>query len=72
VTAGQRLHLLNSSHILNKIRKGPKMAEFLQSTSDSRQIAEGLYMSIFGRLPTEEEWDVVQGYCGSSLGGQKI
>lgn len=72
VTAGQRLHLLNSSHILNKIRKGPKMEELFQSTSDARQVAEMLYLGILGRLPTEEEWDIVQGYCGSRFGGQNI
>jgi hypothetical protein len=71
VSAAQRLHLLNSTHIITKIQKGPKMVELLRTT-DPRQVAEALYLGCLGRLPTEEEWDIVQGYCGSHEGGQNI
>lgn len=72
VTAGQRLHLLNSTHIREKIEKGPKMMELLQSSSDPQKMAEALYLTILSRLPTEEEASLAQGYCGSRWGSQTI
>ena len=72
VSAGQRLHLLNSTHIREKIEKGPKMQDLLQSTGDGRQMAETLYLTILSRLPTEEEMGLAQGYCGSREGSRTI
>jgi hypothetical protein len=72
ISANQRLHLLNSTHIREKIEKGAKMAELLQGTGDGRQMAETLYLAILSRLPTEEESSLAQGYCGSREGGKTI
>ncbi len=47
VTAGQRLHLLNSSHIRNKIRNGPGIKE-LTAEGNAR---ENLYLAILSRFP---------------------
>ena len=47
-------------------------SELFRTTTDPRQVAEALYLGCLGRLPTEDEWDLVQGYCGSSFGGQNI
>ena len=52
MTAGQRLHMLNSSHIRNKIRNGPGIKELL-SKGDSR---ENLYLAILSRFPTDLDW----------------
>ena len=52
-TATQRLHLLNSSHILRKIEYGPKIRPLLRSTDrrSLREIAEELYLTILSRFP---------------------
>jgi hypothetical protein len=55
-TAAQALHLLNSSHVLNKIRKGPKIQE-LVTTTDSQHLVDALYLTILSRLPTGGERD---------------
>ena len=55
-TAAQALHLLNSSHILNKIRRGPKLQELVESTP-SEDLAEVLYLTILSRQPTDGERD---------------
>jgi hypothetical protein len=54
MTAGQRLHLLNSSHILRKIQQGPGLG-FARATSNPRQAIERLYLKILSRYPTAEE-----------------
>ncbi len=51
ITAGQRLHMLNSSHIRNKIRGGPGIRE-LAAQGDGR---ETLYLGILSRFPTDED-----------------
>jgi hypothetical protein len=72
ISAGQRLHLLNSTHIRDKVEKGPKIVDLMQSTNDARQMAEALYLTILSRLPTEEESSTAQGYTGSRQGSQTI
>jgi len=71
-TAAQRLHLLNSSHIRNKIQEGPALQAILDSGMDGRQIAETLYLTILSRFPTDAEWYAVEEYCGSRAGGQTV
>lgn len=63
-TAAQALHLLNSTHILNKIRKGPKIQDLLLSR-DSEELAEILYLTILSRRPTSAERDDVGWMCDS-------
>ena len=70
-TAAQALHLLNSTHIRQKIETGPKIQELLESTA-SRQMAEALYLTILSRRPTDEEWDEVAWQCDSRWGGQNL
>ncbi|MFH1264962.1 MAG: DUF1553 domain-containing protein, partial [Planctomycetota bacterium] len=53
-TAAQALHLLNSTHIRQKIQQGPKIQELLKSAG-SPEMADTLYLTILSRLPTEEE-----------------
>ena len=61
-TPGQRLHILNSSHIWQKIQKGPKLQGLLQSSRGSQEAARQLYLMILSRYPTEEELRIVAGY----------
>mgnify|MGYP000212260876 CR=1 FL=1 len=51
ITAGQRLHLLNSSHIRNKLRDGPALRKLLTSGNAT----EDLYLAILSRFPDEQE-----------------
>ena len=51
ITAGQRLHLLNSSHIRNKLRDGPALKKLLAEANAS----DKLYLAILSRLPGDRE-----------------
>lgn len=51
ITAGQRLHLLNSSHIRNKLQNGPGIKKLVQGEKAS----ENLYLAILSRYPAEGE-----------------
>ncbi len=66
LTAGQRLHLLNSSHILRKIQQGPGLA-FARSASNPREAIERLYLRILSRYPTAEEMAEARNLAGSSF-----
>lgn len=50
VTAAQRLHLLNSSHIRNKLTNGPGLKKLQEGNS-----TENLYLAILSRFPGEGE-----------------
>ena len=71
ITAAQELHLLNSTHVLQKIRTGSKIQALLESTS-SRDMADALYLTILSRLPTEEEWGAVSWECVSRQSGENL
>jgi len=57
-TAGQKLHLLNSSHIRNKLAQSPKILALARSPEGPRGIITGLYLSILSRFPTEDEFQI--------------
>jgi hypothetical protein len=68
-TASQRLHLLNSSHILRKLDQS-KMVQFqLQGNKSPREIISNIYLGILSRLPTEKEMKTAEGYFQKT--GQK-
>ncbi len=55
-TLDQRLHLLNSSHILKKIAQCPKQLNSLYPTEQKPEnIIRGLYLMILSRYPGEDE-----------------
>jgi len=70
-TAAQALHLLNSSHVRQKIQRGPKIQELLRS-SDARELAKTLYLTILSRLPTESEWSDAAWQCNSRQEGENL
>jgi hypothetical protein len=51
ITAGQRLHMLNSSHIRNKLRDGPALKKLLEGEKST----ENLFLAILSRFPAEGE-----------------
>lgn len=55
ITAAQRLHLLNSTHIQRKIERSRLVDFQSQSRKPAREIATNLYLGILARFPTEEE-----------------
>jgi hypothetical protein len=71
-TAAQRLHLLNSSHIQQKIEQGPAMQPLLALSSKPREMATELYLTLLSRYPTEEELGTVERHLqGGSFWGRK-
>ncbi len=68
VTASQRLHMLNSTHIQRKLEQSPRIQALLFAGQGPRQIVASLYLTILSRFPTEEELKIVLGHLDS---GQK-
>ena len=67
----QWLHMLNSSHIRQKIERGPKIKAILTSGRKPDEIAEELYWTILSRPPTQEELKTVAEYV-KSIKSKKI
>jgi len=62
-TPGQQLHLLNSSHIQNKIEQSAKLrALFQQGKTKPRGVIDSLYLAILSRYATDEESKVISAY----------
>ncbi len=61
-TAGQRLHLLNSSHIQLKIQQSEKIRGLVQATGKPREPVDRLYLAILSRYPTDDELKTVAAY----------
>ncbi|MDE3168122.1 MAG: DUF1553 domain-containing protein [Acidobacteriota bacterium] len=56
ITDAQRLHLLNSSQVLNKIGQGPAMQALLRDNARNPQaLVNQLYLTILSRYPSPEE-----------------
>ncbi len=70
-TAAQALHLINSTHILKKIREGPKLQELLKS-GDSSEKAELLYLTVLSRKPTGDERAQASGRAESRQGAEDL
>jgi hypothetical protein len=58
-TAGQRLHLLNSSHVQRKIEQSRLVQNVAQSKAGARELTGGLYLATLSRYPTDEEMNTV-------------
>jgi hypothetical protein len=62
LTAGQRLHLLNSSHIQRKLQQARPLLALIQSGAGPREVVTGAYLLILSRYPTEAELKTVAAY----------
>ena len=62
ITAEQRLHLLNSSHIQLKIQQSTKLRTLVQAGGTPREPVERLYLAILSRYPTGEELQSIAAY----------
>jgi hypothetical protein len=65
-TAAQRLHLLNSTHIEQKIEQGPGLQEIFRSSGDPATAVTNLYLTILSRYPTPEELATIRNYAATS------
>jgi len=59
----QWLHMLNSSHIQQKLEQGPKLKAIYESGRKPEEIVEELYLTILSRPPTAEEVRGVEEYA---------
>ncbi len=62
VTTSQRLQLLNSRSVLEKLEKSRSLAEIFRSSRDPRSATDKLYLAILSRYPTERERAVIEAY----------
>ena len=58
--------MLNSSHIRQKIERGPKLKELFRSGRKPDEIVNELYLTILSRQPTQEELKTVAEYVKST------
>jgi hypothetical protein len=65
VSAAQRLHLLNSTHIQQQIQGGPNLPALMRN-ADPRTVVNRVYLTILSRYPTDEELQGIAAYPQSS------
>jgi hypothetical protein len=65
-SGAQRLHLLNSSHIQNKLTRSETLKVLAQATLP----VDELYLTILSRHPTDEEREIVLRYNARDLGAE--
>lgn len=62
----QKLHLLNSSHIREKIEKGVNLRPILSGKMKQPLMIDELYLTILSRYPTKDEVASISSYVTSS------
>jgi hypothetical protein len=62
VTTAQRLQILNSRYVLEKLKKSRKLGALLSSEKDARSLTDSLYLTILSRYPTDHERDTIQAH----------
>jgi hypothetical protein len=75
VTGDQRLHLLNSGHVRNRIDKGTVLPSLRkEANNDPLKVARSLYLTILSRYPTDEELKTIKAYVDvqRSKGGNPL
>lgn len=70
-SAGQRLYMLNSSHIGQKIERSRKLGQLAPPRSTPREVINALYLTILSRYPTDAEFQVAAGYARQSRNGNR-
>ena len=61
----QQLHLLNSSHVQQKIENSAKFQYLIKNSKSPQALVTSLYLMILSRLPTAEEVKIVEAYSQS-------
>jgi hypothetical protein len=62
-TESQRRHMLNSTHIQNKIEGGWRLKGLIRrAKGNHKKLADSLYLTILSRYPTESERETIEEY----------
>jgi hypothetical protein len=69
--ADQRLHFLNSSHVLLKLQQSRLVQNLAASQKSPRQIATAMYLEILSRYPTGDELNIADNYFQSGKAGRR-
>ena len=67
ISAPQRLHLLNSTHIQRKLEQGPRLQALLRARSTPRELVDSLYFTILSRPATADEQRLAADYATSGI-----
>jgi len=67
-TSAQRLHLLNSSHVYNKVTNSKKLRAIIRAgRRDPERTAIGLYLHILSRYPADTELKKLEAYAKTGI-----
>lgn len=66
ITAAQRLHLLNSTHVQRKLEQGPKLQALIRARTSPRELIDTIYLTLLSRFPTDQERRFGLSYLGSA------
>lgn len=71
-TKEQRLHMLNSTHVRNKIEKSWRLDGVLRSAKgDQEKLIRSLFVLVLSRPPTRTEIDIAKDYYAESKRGKQ-
>ncbi len=70
ISAPQRLHLLNSTHVQRKLEQGPKLQALLRARGTPRERVDSLYLAILSRPATAEEQRLAADYATHAADGR--
>jgi hypothetical protein len=63
ISASQRLHLLNSTHVQRKLEQGPALQPLLRGRGTPRERVDALYLTFLSRHATTEEQRIAADYA---------
>lgn len=69
LSAAQRLHLLNSSHVQRKIEQGPRLRMLLRRAR-GEELIDALYLTILSRHPTAAERRIASRHLAGTRGAE--
>ncbi|MCB1470566.1 MAG: DUF1553 domain-containing protein, partial [Rhizobiaceae bacterium] len=72
LTAGQALHLLNSNHIRDKLKRCEGIRDLIRRTGGGYNAVHLLYLTILSRHATEGELTIGGPLCDSADGVQEL
>jgi len=61
-SAAQRLHMINSSHIQQKLQRSTELRSLIRWSRQPRQTVTELYLTILSRFPTNQEMSAALSY----------
>ncbi|TWU65702.1 DUF1553 domain-containing protein [Crateriforma conspicua] len=72
LTAAQTLHLLNSNHVRDKLKKGPAAAKLYKGKTPAPQRLNQIYMTVLSRRPSDDEVMLGEPMCRSASGSRDL